>query len=56
MSGTTDKVKGRAKEVVGVVANNKRLKSQGRTDQATGKVKGAASRVIEEIKKAKGEI
>ena len=38
-SGTTDKIKGRVKEAVGVVTDNQRLKDEGRMDQATGKVK-----------------
>jgi len=39
MSGTTDKIKGRVKETIGVVTGNRRLKDEGRTDQAVGKVK-----------------
>jgi uncharacterized protein YjbJ (UPF0337 family) len=39
MSGTTDKIKGRVKEAIGVATGNKRLKHEGRTDQAVGKVK-----------------
>jgi uncharacterized protein YjbJ (UPF0337 family) len=50
MSGTTDAVKGRAKEAVGVVTNNQRLKDEGRMDQATGKVKKAVERLIEKAK------
>lgn len=50
MSGTTDKVKGRAKEAVGVVTNNQRLKDEGRMDQATGKVKKAVERLIDKSK------
>jgi uncharacterized protein YjbJ (UPF0337 family) len=50
MSGTTDTVKGRAKEAVGVVTNNQRLKDEGRMDQATGKVKKAVERLIEKAR------
>lgn len=46
MSGTTDTVKGRAKEAVGAVTNNQRLKAEGRMDKATGKVKKAVERLI----------
>jgi len=51
MSGTTDTIKGRAKEAVGVVTDNQRLKDEGRTDQAIGKVKKAVDRVIDKAKK-----
>jgi uncharacterized protein YjbJ (UPF0337 family) len=47
----TDKIKGRAKEAVGVVTDNQRLKEEGRMDQATGKVKKAVERVIDKAKK-----
>jgi uncharacterized protein YjbJ (UPF0337 family) len=50
MSGTTDKVKGRVKEAVGVVTGNERLKDEGRMDQAAGKVKKAVERVIDKAK------
>lgn len=51
MSGTTDKIKGRLKEAAGVVTDNQRLKNEGRTDQAVGKVKTAVDRVIDKAKK-----
>jgi uncharacterized protein YjbJ (UPF0337 family) len=50
MSGTSDTIKGRAKEAVGVVTNNQRLKDAGRVDQATGKVKKAVERLIDKAK------
>jgi uncharacterized protein YjbJ (UPF0337 family) len=51
MSGTTDTVKGRAKEAVGVVTNNQRLKDEGRMDQAVGKVKKAVKGMIDKVKR-----
>jgi uncharacterized protein YjbJ (UPF0337 family) len=39
-SGTTDKIKGRVKEVVGVITDEDRLRRKGKTDQAVGKGKG----------------
>jgi uncharacterized protein YjbJ (UPF0337 family) len=51
MSGTTDKIKGRAKEAVGVVTNNQRLKNEGRIDQAAGKVKKLVDGLIDKVKK-----
>jgi uncharacterized protein YjbJ (UPF0337 family) len=50
MSGTSDKIKGRVKEAVGVVTDNPRLKNEGRKDQAIGKVKKAVERVIDKAK------
>jgi uncharacterized protein YjbJ (UPF0337 family) len=50
MSGTTDKIKGRVKEAVGVVTDNQGLKNEGRNDQAIGKVKKAVERVIDQAK------
>ena len=50
-SATTDKVKGRVKEAVGVVTDNQRLKNEGRTEQATGRVKKAVESVIDKAKK-----
>jgi uncharacterized protein YjbJ (UPF0337 family) len=39
MSGTTDDLKGRAKEAVGDLTDNDRLKHEGRADRASGTVK-----------------
>jgi len=50
MSGTTDKIKGRVKEAVGAVTGNERLKQEGRIDQAAGKMKKVAERVIDKAK------
>jgi len=51
MSGTSDTIKGRVKEAVGVVTNDQKLKDQGRVDQAAGKVKKAVERVIDKATK-----
>jgi uncharacterized protein YjbJ (UPF0337 family) len=45
MGSTTDKIKGRAKEAVGVISDNDSLKREGQTDQAVGEVKEAAEKV-----------
>lgn len=50
MNGTTDKIKGRVKEAVGVLTNDKRLKNEGKVDQATGAVKNGVERVIDKTK------
>ena len=50
MSGTTDKIKGRVKEAVGVLTDDQRLKREGKLDQATGKIKKAVERVVDKAK------
>jgi uncharacterized protein YjbJ (UPF0337 family) len=50
MSGTSDKIKGRVKEAVGALTDDQCLKDEGKLDQATGKVKDAAERVIDKAK------
>jgi uncharacterized protein YjbJ (UPF0337 family) len=51
MSGKTDTIKGRAKEAVGVVTDNQRLKDEGRMDQAAGKVKKAVGKVKKAVER-----
>jgi uncharacterized protein YjbJ (UPF0337 family) len=46
MTGTTDTIKGRVKEAVGVVTHDQHLKNEGRVDQAVGKVKKTVGKVI----------
>jgi uncharacterized protein YjbJ (UPF0337 family) len=50
MSGTSDEIKGRAKEAVGVVTNNRKLKQEGRIDQVVGKAKKAVDRLMDKAK------
>ena len=50
MSGTTDKIKGRVKEAVGALTNDKRLKKEGKMDQASGAVKNAVEKVVDKVK------
>jgi uncharacterized protein YjbJ (UPF0337 family) len=52
MSGKTDLVKGRIKEAVGVLTGNDKLRKEGRADQASGKTKQAAQKVVDNVKKA----
>jgi len=52
MSGTSDKIKGRVKEAVGVLTDDQRLKREGKLDQATGKIKKAVERVVDKAKNA----
>jgi uncharacterized protein YjbJ (UPF0337 family) len=47
MNGTTDKVKGRVEEAVGVLTNDRRLKNRGKIDQAAGGVKDVIGKTID---------
>jgi uncharacterized protein YjbJ (UPF0337 family) len=51
MGSTTDKIKGRIKEAVGVITDNDRLKSEGQTEQAVGEVKEVAEKVKDTVKR-----
>jgi uncharacterized protein YjbJ (UPF0337 family) len=50
MSGTTDKIKGRMKEAVGALTNDKRLKNEGKVDQASGAIKDGVEKVVDKLK------
>jgi len=52
MAGTVDKAKGRMKEAAGALTGDEELKSEGKVDQAAGKVKGAVSKVVDKVKNA----
>ena len=52
MSGKTDVVKGRLKEAAGALTGNDRLRAEGKTDQAVGKVKQVAEKAIDKVKQA----
>jgi uncharacterized protein YjbJ (UPF0337 family) len=49
-SGTTDKAKGRVKEAVGALTDDDRLRRKGKADQAIGKVKDTAEKVVDKEK------
>lgn len=52
MSGKTDVMKGRIKEAVGVLTGNDNLREEGKADQAVGKSKQAAQKVVDNVKNA----
>ena len=51
-SGTIDKAKGRAKEAAGALTGDRKLKSEGKLDQAAGKVKNAVDQVADKARRA----
>jgi uncharacterized protein YjbJ (UPF0337 family) len=50
MAGKAEEVKGRVKEAAGALADDDKLRREGKIDQAAGKVKQAAEKVIEKVK------
>jgi uncharacterized protein YjbJ (UPF0337 family) len=52
MSGTTDKAKGRLKEAAGALTGDDKLRQEGKRDQAAGKVKVAAEKVVDKVRDA----
>lgn len=50
MSATVDKAKGRVKEAVGALTGDRKLKRQGKVDQAAGNIKDAADKAVERVK------
>jgi len=51
-SGKSDELKGRVKEAAGALTGDKKLKQEGRADQAVGKIKQKAEKVIAKVKDA----
>jgi uncharacterized protein YjbJ (UPF0337 family) len=52
MSGTSDDLKGRAKEAAGDLTDDKSLKNEGKTDRAAGKVKDVTDDAADKVKDA----
>jgi len=50
MAGTMDKAKGRVKEAAGALADDDKLRREGRADQLVGKIKDAAEKLIDTAK------
>ncbi len=51
-SGRTDEAKGRVKEAAGALTGDKKLKREGKIDQAVGNAKQTANKVLDKAKKA----
>ena len=52
MSGKTEEVKGRIKEAAGALTGNDKLREEGKTDQAVGKVEQAVQKAADTGKEA----
>ncbi|HEY4233721.1 MAG TPA: CsbD family protein [Lacipirellulaceae bacterium] len=51
MAGKADQVKGRMKEAAGAVADNDKLRREGKIEQAAGKTKEAVEKGVDKVKK-----
>ncbi len=51
-SGKSDEMKGRVKEAAGALTGDDKLKREGKVDQAVGKVKQTAEKVIDKVKES----
>jgi uncharacterized protein YjbJ (UPF0337 family) len=51
-SGKSDEMKGRVKEAAGALTGDKKLKREGKADQAAGKVKQHVEKVVDKVRKA----
>ena len=49
-SGTVDKAKGRVKEAAGALADDDKLKDEGKADKLAGKVKDTVERAVDKAK------
>ena len=56
MAGTTDKLKGKAKEVAGAATGDESLENEGKLDQAKGHLKRAGENIKERGKEALGKV
>jgi uncharacterized protein YjbJ (UPF0337 family) len=51
-SGKSDELKGRVKEAAGALTGDRKLKNEGKVDQAVGKLKQQVEKVIDKLKDA----
>jgi len=50
MGEQTDKVKGRAKQAVGAITGDEKMKREGRVDEDAGRVKEKAENVVDAVR------
>ena len=49
MTGKAEEIKGRVKEAAGAIADDDKMRREGKIDQAAGKVKQAAEKAVDAI-------
>jgi uncharacterized protein YjbJ (UPF0337 family) len=52
MTGKGQEIKGRVEEAAGAITDDNKLRREGKTDQAVGKVKQAVEKVVDKTKDA----
>ena len=52
MSGKSDEMKGRVKEAAGAIADDDKIRREGKIDQAAGKTKQAVEKAVDKVKDA----
>lgn len=52
MAGSVDKAKGRVKEAAGALTGDRKLKREGKLDQAAGTVKEKVGKAVDKVKEA----
>ena len=52
MTGKGQEIKGRVEEAAGAITDDDKLRREGQTDQAVGKVKQAVEKVVDKTKDA----
>jgi len=48
-SGRSDEIKGRVKEAAGAISGDKKLKREGKIDQAAGKLKERVDKAVDKV-------
>ena len=56
MTGKGQEIKGRVEEAAGAIIDDDKLRREGQTDQAVGKVKQAVEKVVDKTKDAVNRI
>ena len=56
MTGKGQEIKGRVEEAAGAITDDDKLRREGKTDQAVGKVKQAVEKVVDKTKDAGNRI
>ena len=51
-SGKSDEIKGRVKAAAGALTGDKKLKREGKADQAVGKAKQKVAKVVDKVRRA----
>lgn len=56
MGEIIDKAKGKAKQIGGIIADDKKLQTEGEIDEAKGKAKGVVNKVVDAAENAANKV